>query len=61
MQTTPTVPKKPIQFAVFNGSEEITEEMYKEVQSFDDYVKDLQQDKQNRPDGIERHKRKEKV
>lgn len=45
MSTTPTTPEKPIQFAVFNGSEEITEEMYKEAQAFADHIKDLQKDK----------------
>lgn len=34
-----------LQVAVFNGSEEITEEMYKEIQSFADYIKDLQKEK----------------
>lgn len=45
MPTTPTNSDKPIQFAVFNGSEEITEEMYKEVQAFADHIKDLQEEK----------------
>ena len=45
MQATPTDQTEPIQFAVFNGSEEITEEMYKEVQAFADHIKDLQKDK----------------
>ena len=45
MQATPTDQTEPILFAVFNSSEEITEEMYKEVQAFADYTKDLQKDK----------------
>lgn len=49
MPTTPTNSDKPIQFAVFNGSKEITKEMYKEVQAFANYVKELEKQK-NRPD-----------
>lgn len=49
MSITPTADEIPIQFAVFSGSEEITEEMYKEVHAFADYVKDLQQNKQKSP------------
>ena len=45
MPTTQTNPEKPIQFAVFNGSEEITEKMYKEIQAFADHIKDLQKEK----------------
>ena len=45
MQAAPANQTEPIQFAVFNGSEEITEEMYKEVQAFADHVKGLQKDK----------------
>lgn len=44
-----TVPESPTpadpMFAVFNGREEITEEMYKEVMSFTEHVKELQKEK----------------
>ena len=48
MSTAPVKPNpSDPMFAVFNGREEITEEMYKEVQSFAEHVKELQ--KKNPP------------
>ena len=46
MSTTPVKPNpSDPMFAVFNGREEITEEMYKEVLSFAEHVKELQKEK----------------
>lgn len=44
-----TLPTPPVpQFAIFNGSEEITEAMYKEVLAFAAHVQELEKQK-NRP------------